>query len=72
MRKVIGQVLRLGGLFLELLGVIGVISEPAAVGAVRLRLPGGILVSPGWIAVGLGFVAWLLGTYLLLRSSPDH
>jgi hypothetical protein len=71
MRKVTGQVLRLGGLLIELLGVIGVASEPAA-GAVRLRLPGGLLVSPAWIAVVVGFVTWLLGTYLLLATRPSR
>ncbi|HZW29923.1 MAG TPA: hypothetical protein VFF52_04395 [Isosphaeraceae bacterium] len=72
MGKITGQVLRLGGLFLELLGVIGVISEPAVLRDVGLRLPGGILVSPAWIAVALGFLAWLLGTYLLLASRPSR
>jgi hypothetical protein len=72
MRKVTGQILRLGGLLLELLGVMGVASEPADGGGVPLRLPGGTLVSPAWIAIGLGFVAWLLGTYLLLASRPSR
>jgi hypothetical protein len=72
MRRVTGQVLRLGGLLIELLGVIGVASEPAGVGAVRLRLPGGMLVSPAWVAVVVGFVAWLLGTYLLLATRPPR
>jgi hypothetical protein len=72
MKKVTGQVLRLGGLLIELLGVMGVASEPAGGGAVRLRLPGGTLVSPAWIAVVLGFVTWLLGTYLLLATRPSR
>jgi hypothetical protein len=72
MRKVTGQILRLGGLFIELLGVIGVASEPADGGAVRLRLPGGTTVSLAWIAVILGFVSWLLGTYLLLAARPPR
>jgi hypothetical protein len=72
MKQVTGQILRLGGLFIEMLGVLGIVTGNHDVGAARLRLPGGTMVAPAWIAVALGFVIWLLGTFLAYGSRPSR
>jgi hypothetical protein len=68
MKKVTGQILRLVGLLIEMLGVMGVVTGRGDIESLRLQLSNGTLVSPAWIAVVLGFVIWLVGTILLFGS----
>jgi hypothetical protein len=72
MKKVTGQILRLGGLLIEMLGVLGILTGSRDAGAARLRLPGGTLIAPAWIAVALGFLIWLVGTFLVYGSRPSR
>jgi hypothetical protein len=72
MKKATGQILRLGGLLIEMLGVLGVVTRSPEVAAARLRLPGGTMMAPAWIAVVLGFLIWLLGTFLVYGSRPSR
>ena len=72
MRKVTGQSLRLGGMLIEMLGVMGVMTGQGDIESLRLRLPGGTVVSPAWIAVVLGFAIWLVGTILLTKSRSSR
>ena len=65
MRKATGQSLRLGGMLIEMLGVMGVMTGKGDIESLRLRLPGGTVVSPAWFAVVLGFAMWLFGTILV-------
>jgi len=67
-----GQILRLVGLLIEMLGVLGVVAGRPNFGATRLRLPGGTTVAPAWIAVTLGFLIWLIGTILVVASRPSR
>ena len=68
MKKVTGQFLRLVGLLVEMLGIMGVLTGRGDIEAARLRLPSGTLVSPAWIAIALGFAIWMVGTILVFRS----
>jgi hypothetical protein len=68
MKKVNGQILRLGGLLIEMLGVLGIVTGHPDAGAARLRLPGGTMIAPAWIAVALGFLMWMLGSFLVYGS----
>ena len=72
MKNVSGQILRLGGLVIELLGVLAVMTGSPDFGAARLPIPGGTTVAPAWILVVVGFVTWLLGTFLVYGSRPSR
>ena len=72
MRKVTGQNLRLGGMLIEMIGVMGVMTGKGDIAPLRLRLPGGGVASPAWIAVVLGFVIWLVGTIIVTSSRPSR
>jgi hypothetical protein len=68
MRQLGGQILRLGGLLIEMVGVVAVLADYPNLAAARLRLPGGPVVAPAWIAIALGFLLWLIGTILIYGS----
>jgi len=72
MRKGVGQSLRLAGLLIELLGVMGVVTGQDDVESARLRLPGGAVVPLAWIAVVMGFVIWLVGTIVIVGTRPNR
>lgn len=72
MKKVTGQSLRLGGMLIEMIGVMGVMTGKGDIASLRLRLPGGGEVSPAWIAVVLGFLIWLVGTILVSSARPSR
>jgi drug/metabolite transporter (DMT)-like permease len=65
-----GQFLRLLGLVIEFAGVIGVVRERGGQAIPMVRIPGGPVASAAWVAVGLGFVLWLVGTILLAANRP--
>jgi len=62
MTKTAGNVLRMSGLVMEMLGVWGVYNSAGGKTGIRLPLPGGNDVSLAWVAVALGFILWLTGT----------
>jgi drug/metabolite transporter (DMT)-like permease len=68
MIRITGQWLRLIGLLVEMVGVVGIVRERGGTPAPPLTLPGGRVVSSAWIAVGLGFVLWLVATILLATT----
>ena len=70
MRRVTGQILRMVGLLIEALGVMGILTGRGDIEALRLRLPSGTLVSPAWIVLVSGFAIWLVGTILAFRVPP--
>ena len=72
MKKVTGQSLRLGGMLIEMLGVVGVMTGKGDIESLRLRLPGGTVVSLPWITVVSGFVIWLVGTILVTSSRTSR
>ncbi|MGP0066269.1 MAG: hypothetical protein ACLQGP_22030 [Isosphaeraceae bacterium] len=72
MKKGTGQSLRLGGMLIEMLGVMGVMTGKGDIESLRLRLPGDTVVSPAWTAVVLGFVIWLVGTILVASSRTSR
>jgi hypothetical protein len=72
MRRVGGQILRLSGLFIEMLGVLGVITGSPNAGDARMRLPWGATVSPAWMLIAGGFVIWLVGTVLAFGYRPTR
>jgi hypothetical protein len=67
-----GQLLRLIGLLIEMVGVVGVVRERGGHEIPQLRIPGGPTVSAGWAAVVLGFVVWLVATILLAATRPPR
>jgi hypothetical protein len=72
MKKLVGQLLRLGGLVVEMLGVWAVMKGGEGRFATRISLPGLEPVPLAWIGVGLGFVLWLIGTVLVYSSRPSR
>jgi hypothetical protein len=67
-RLMIGHLIRIVGLLIEVAGVWAVYTsrnerEPAVV-----SFPGGRVVPAAWLAVGLGFVLWLIGTIVVSVS----
>jgi hypothetical protein len=72
MIRITGQWLRLIGLLVEMIGVVGIVRERGGASLPQVPLPGGRAVSAAWIAVGLGFVIWLVATILLAASRPPR
>jgi drug/metabolite transporter (DMT)-like permease len=72
MARRVGQWLRLIGLVIEFVGVIGVVRERGGQPAPQFRLPSGSAFSSAWAAVGLGFVLWIVATILLSTSKPTR
>jgi hypothetical protein len=70
MRTTTGQIIRISGLLIEMLGIWGVYNGAGNKDQPVLQLPGGTAVSPAWIAVGLGFVLWLTGTIFVYGGRP--
>jgi hypothetical protein len=68
MRKTTGHVIRITGLLIEMLGIWGVFNASGDKDRARLELPGGTVVPVAWLAVGLGFVLWLTGTFLVYAA----
>jgi hypothetical protein len=67
-----GQWLRLIGLLIEMVGVVGVVREGSGQAAMPIRIPGGPVVSAAWVAVVSGFVIWLIGRILLAVAKPPR
>jgi hypothetical protein len=67
-----GQLLRLIGLVIEMIGVVGVIRERGGQDVPHVQIPGGPTVSAGWAAVVLGFVVWLVATIILAATRPPR
>jgi hypothetical protein len=68
MKQGVRQIIRLGGLILEMVGLGAVITGHPGLGLGDVRLPDGRTLAPAWIAVGLGFLIWLTGTMLIYGS----
>jgi hypothetical protein len=72
MKKRVGQFMRLGGLLVEMLGVVAVMNGSEGKFATKLQLPGFEPVPLAWIGVALGFALWLVGTVLVYSSKPSR
>ena len=72
MIRTTGQWLRLFGLLVEMIGVVGIVRERGGTSLPRVPLPGGRVVSSAWIAVGLGFVIWLIASIILASTRPPR
>jgi hypothetical protein len=68
MKSVIGQSLRFGGMLIEMLGVMGIVTGRGDIESLRLRLPDGTQVSPAYIMFAVGLVIWIVGTILVTSS----
>jgi hypothetical protein len=75
---VAGQLLRMTGLLLEVIGAVGILSGKPEF---RVSLPSGGTLAPAWIVVAIGFVLWMIGTALFygsraqarrVRDQSDH
>lgn len=72
MNRITGHWLRLIGLLVEMIGVVGIVRERGGASLPRIPLPGGGAVSSAWLAVGLGFVIWLIATIILAATRPPR
>lgn len=72
MRKNTGHIIRISGLVIEMLGLYGMYNSTGANDQAQLTLPGGTVVSLAWMAVGIGFVLWLIGTLLVYVVRPNR
>ena len=66
------QWLRMIGLFIELVGAVGVVRERGGKEFPQFQVPGGTIMSSAWAAVVLGFVIWLIGRILLASARPSR
>jgi hypothetical protein len=68
-RRLTGQILRMVGLLIEMLGILALAfwTRTDAAGA---PLPGSFSARQVWIGVGAGFVIWLAGSLLLYWPEP--
>jgi hypothetical protein len=64
--------MRIGGLIVEMLGVLAVMKGNEGIFATKLQLPGFEPVPLAWVGVALGFVLWLIGTVLVYWSRPPR
>lgn len=66
------QWLRMIGLLIEMVGVVGVVRERGGNEFPQIQVPGGPSVSSAWVAVVLGFVIWLIARILLASDRPSR
>jgi hypothetical protein len=72
MNQVIGQILRMTGLLIELIGVWAVFRFSGDRKATQIALPGGRSAPIGWLIVILGFAIWLTGRIWFSVSTPPR
>jgi hypothetical protein len=72
MNQLIGQILRMTGLLIELIGVWAVFRRSGDREATQIALPGGKSVPIGWLIVMLGFAIWLTGRIWVAASTPPR
>jgi len=71
MSKVIGNILRMSGLLIEMVGVWAIFSGKGDKNATLVSLPGGNTAPVVWVVVvGAGFLLWLTGRILVSLSRP--
>ncbi len=63
-----GQLARITGLVVEMLGIWGVFQSSNQPAPRAIALPGGTAVPLAWLAVGFGFILWLTGTFMIVTS----
>jgi hypothetical protein len=68
MYKLIGHLIRMTGLLIEMVGVWGVYTGRDDKHPTLISLPGGNTLPVPWVAVGLGFVLWFIGTLIVYMS----
>jgi len=68
MNIVAANIIRMSGLLIEMIGVWAVFRGSGDTDALRISLPGGSTVPVSWLAVGLGFALWLIGTVMVTVS----
>jgi hypothetical protein len=71
-KSLTGQLLRLGGLIIEMLGVWAVFQGNGDKNPPSLRIPGTAPLPLAWLGVGVGFVLWLAGTALVYAARPSR
>ena len=64
--------MRLGGLLVEMLGVLALMKGNEGIFATKVHLPGFEPIPLAWIGVAVGFVLWLVGTVLVYWSRPPR
>ncbi len=72
MPRLLGQLMRLGGLLVEMLGVLFVMKGNEGIFATKVHLPNIEPIPVGWVGVALGFVLWLIGTVLVYWPRPSQ
>ena len=68
MYRTIGHVTRIAGLLIEMIGVWAVYTGRDDKHQTLISLPDGSALSAAWVAVGLGFVLWVIGTIVVYTS----
>jgi hypothetical protein len=67
-----GQLLRMVGLLIEMIGLVGIALGRGGDQGLQVRIPGGSTISASWLAVAIGFVVWLVATILLAATRPPR
>jgi hypothetical protein len=67
-----GQLLRMIGLLIEMVGAVAVVRERGGDQGFRVRIPGGSTYPAAWVAVAVGFVVWLVGRTLIAATRPPR
>jgi hypothetical protein len=69
MTRIQGQILRTGGLFIEMLGILALMFRNRNDG-VGMPLLGSFSEPRAWAVIGAGFVIWLLGNVVIYWPRP--
>ena len=64
MNRMTGQLMRMAGLFIEMLGILA-LALRTRTGPDGVPLPGHFPERPVWVVVALGFILWLAGTLII-------
>ncbi len=68
MYKTIGHLIRMSGLLIEMVVLWAVMTGRIDNESGTLSLPDGRTVPAAWVAVGFGFMIWLVGTMIVYSA----
>ncbi len=70
MTKTTGHIIRMVGMLIEMIGVLGVYQSTKSDSPWTITIPGAGSVPAAWLAVFVGLVVWLTGVTIVYSNKP--
>jgi hypothetical protein len=70
MTKTTGHIIRMVGMLIEMIGVLGVYQSSKSDSSWSISIPGAGTIPAAWLAVFVGLVVWLTGVTIVYSNRP--